>query len=96
MGPERAARLDLEKVVHNEKEKIKELLAQQETLKNQIAAGEASVSISYQVENRVVELENWVSTQVLGTSMYLFLKYFTSNYLQRPCMEHEQPNLQRQ
>ena len=27
MGPERAARLDLEKVVHNEKEKIKELLA---------------------------------------------------------------------
>ena len=28
--------------------------------------------------------------------MYLFLKYFTSNYLQRTCMEHEQHELQRQ
>jgi hypothetical protein len=38
MGAERAARLELEKVVHNEKEKNKELLAEQETMKNQIAA----------------------------------------------------------
>jgi hypothetical protein len=62
---EKAARLELEKVVHNEKEKNKELLAEQETMKNQIAAekGERLDQLG-EVENRAVELEDWVSTQV--------------------------------
>ena len=66
---ERAARkvefLELEKIVHNEKEKNKELLAEQETMKNQIAA-ERSERLDQQgeAENRTVDLEGWVTTQV--------------------------------
>ena len=62
---ERAARLELEKVVHNEKEKNKAQLAEHETMKNQIAA-ERSERLDQlgEVENRTVELEDWVFTQV--------------------------------
>ena len=57
--------LELKKVVHNEKEKNKELLAEQEAMKNQIAA-ERSERLDQQgeVENRTEDLEDWVSTQV--------------------------------
>jgi hypothetical protein len=62
---ERDTRLELEKVVHNEKEKNKELLAEQETIKIQIAA-EKSERLDQlgEVEDRVLELEDWMSTQV--------------------------------
>ena len=74
MGTERAARLELEKVVHNEKEKNKELLEEQETMKIQIAAEKSErLDQLSEVENRAVELEDWVSTQVrLSCPCFIF------------------------
>ena len=62
---ERAARLELQKIVHNEMQKNKELLAEQRAMRHQIAA-EKSERLDQlgEVENRAVELEDWVSTQV--------------------------------
>ena len=74
MGTEQAARLKLEKVVHNEKEKNKELLEEQETMKIQIAAEKSErLDQLSEVENRAVELEDWVSTQVhLSCPCFIF------------------------
>ena len=62
---QRMAILELGKVVNIEKEKSKEVRAGQETIKNLIAA-EKSERLDQVggLNNRLKELENWVSTQV--------------------------------